>query len=103
MSLFVLLICYFLRNGMTVDALGLILAGGAIIILMIGPTCRAVRVLAARLIIPAADLYLNLLVGGVPDQDLEVGEPAEPAEIEDVPDLVPDDPSEVDSEDDDFM
>jgi len=65
MSLLLLPICYFLRNGVTVDDLGLILAGGAMVILMIGGTCRVVHVLATRLIIPTADLYLNVLVGGV--------------------------------------
>jgi hypothetical protein len=42
MSLLLLPICYFLRNGVTVDDLGLILAGGAVIFLMVRLTCRAV-------------------------------------------------------------
>ncbi len=42
MLLLFLLICNFLQNGMTPDDLGLILAGGAVLILMIGVTCRAV-------------------------------------------------------------
>jgi hypothetical protein len=42
MSLFLLPICYILRNGMTVDDLGLVLVGGAVLILMIRLTCRAV-------------------------------------------------------------
>lgn len=88
MSLLLLPICYFLRNGMTVDDLGLILAGGAVVILMIRFTCHAVRVLNARLIIPARHLYLNILVGGV---DQEVGEFEDPAV------LAPD------PEEDDFM
>jgi hypothetical protein len=65
MSLFLLPICYILRNGMTVDDLGLVLVGGAVLILMIRLTCRAVRILTARLIVPAVHLYLNMLVGGV--------------------------------------
>lgn len=41
MSIFLLPICYVLRNGMTVDDLGLILAGGAVALLMIRATCHA--------------------------------------------------------------
>jgi hypothetical protein len=41
MSLFLLPIGYLLRNGVSVDDLGLILTVGAMVILMIGGTCRA--------------------------------------------------------------
>lgn len=41
MSLFLFPICYFLRNGITVDDLGLILVGGAVVILMIRFSCHA--------------------------------------------------------------
>ena len=41
MSFLLLPICYFLRNGVTVDDLVLVLAGGAMVILMIGGNCRA--------------------------------------------------------------
>lgn len=89
MSLFLLPICYILRNGMTVDDLGLVLVGGAVLILMIRLTCRAVRILTARLIVPAVHLYLNMLVGGVPG--LEVGDIEDPAVLA------------LDPEEDDFM
>ena len=42
MSHFLLPICYVLRNGVTIDDLGLILVGGAVIILMLRFTCHAV-------------------------------------------------------------
>ena len=42
MSLFLLPICYVLRNGVTIDDLGLILVGGAVVILMFRFTCHAV-------------------------------------------------------------
>ncbi|KAH9050995.1 hypothetical protein EDB83DRAFT_1359546 [Lactarius deliciosus] len=72
MSFLLLPICYFLQNGMTSDELGLILAGGAVLILMIRITCRAVRVVSAYLMTPTVDLLLlNMLVGGA--LDLEAG------------------------------
>ncbi|KAI9465248.1 hypothetical protein BJY52DRAFT_1245998 [Lactarius psammicola] len=74
MSYFLLPICYFLQNGISADDIGLILAGGAVLILMIGVTCRAMRVVSALLIMPAADLCLIMLVGVVLDPG--VGEPA---------------------------
>lgn len=87
MSLIIFSVSYFLQNGLTADDLGLLLVGGAVLILMIGVTCRAVRVLSEFLIIPAADLYLNMLVGVVLGQ-----EDGEPAEVEDPLDRAPDDP-----------
>jgi hypothetical protein len=74
---------------MTVDDLGLILAGGAVAFLMIRFTCRAVCFLATRLIIPAVRLNLNILVGGVPGRAVR--------DIEDPAVLAPD------PEEDDFM
>ncbi|KAH9014822.1 hypothetical protein EDB83DRAFT_247482 [Lactarius deliciosus] len=76
MSFLLLPICYFLQNGMTSDELGLILAGGAVLILMIRVTCRAMRVVSAHLMTPTADLYLNMLVGRA--LDLEAGEVEDP-------------------------
>ncbi|KAH9067655.1 hypothetical protein EDB87DRAFT_1677957 [Lactarius vividus] len=72
MSFFLLTISYFLQNGVTPDDLGLILAGGAVLILMINVTCRAVRVVSAHLVSPTASLYLNMLA-----IDLEGGDLAE--------------------------
>ncbi|KAH9174976.1 hypothetical protein EDB89DRAFT_1948949 [Lactarius sanguifluus] len=70
---------------MSPDDLGLILAGGAVLILMIRVTCRAVRVVSAYLMTPAADLYLNMLVGGALDLEARG-----PAEVEDPIDRDPD-------------
>ncbi|KAH9025436.1 hypothetical protein EDB85DRAFT_218383 [Lactarius pseudohatsudake] len=75
MSFLLLPICYFLQNGMSPDDLGLILAGGAVLILMIRVTCRAMRVVSAHLMTPTAGLYLYMLVGGA--LDLEAGGLAE--------------------------
>ncbi|KAH9006187.1 hypothetical protein EDB86DRAFT_693821 [Lactarius hatsudake] len=86
MSFLLLPICYFLQNGMTPDELGLILAGAAVLVLMIRVTCRAMRVVSAHLMAPTAYLYLNMLVGGA--LDLEAGGLAE---VEDRIDRDPDD------------
>ncbi|KAI9429166.1 hypothetical protein H4582DRAFT_348600 [Lactarius indigo] len=86
MSFLLLPICYFLQNGMTPDDLGLMLAGGAVLILMIRVTCHAVRVVSTHLMTPTTDLYLNIFVGEA--LDLEVGNLAE---VEDSIDRDPDD------------
>ncbi|KAH9976143.1 hypothetical protein BGW80DRAFT_1457003 [Lactifluus volemus] len=54
MSLASVLVSYFVRNGVRIDELALVLAVLAIIILMSGVIHRAARVIAFLLMIPTA-------------------------------------------------